>query len=75
MKHFNAVQEVFESEYSSNSTLTWVLRLVGLLLMFVGFNMVTRILVTLGELLYVPIMFPHIMNMPLGVAAEEYGKA
>ena len=40
-------QEVFSKEHASNKALTWVLRAVGALLMFVGFNITTGILITL----------------------------
>ncbi len=45
---YRCSQKVFASEYSSNNILTWALRVLGMFLVFIGFNMVTGILVTLG---------------------------
>ncbi len=42
-------QELFASEHSSNNVVTWALRGLGMFLVFIGFNMITGILVTLGE--------------------------
>lgn len=42
---------MFESEHSSNKTMAWVLRIVGILLVFFGFKNIFNILVTLLKVL------------------------
>lgn len=42
-----SAEEIFEAEQSANTALTWVLRGVGWVLMFLGFQMMTSILVSL----------------------------
>ncbi|XP_076812856.1 transmembrane protein 43-like [Clavelina lepadiformis] len=42
-----SIQEIFDAEQALNTARTWLLRLVGFLLMFVGLNIMTRIIVTL----------------------------
>lgn len=42
-------QEVFRREQKSNSLKTWGLRAAGWMAMFMGLNLMTRILYTLGE--------------------------
>ncbi|XP_069792589.1 transmembrane protein 43-like, partial [Narcine bancroftii] len=49
-----SAMEVFEKEHAANSALTWALRLVGWLLMFLGLKLMTRILHTLVD--WVPIV-------------------
>lgn len=43
------VQEVFRREQKSNSMKTWGLRAAGWMAMFMGLNLMTRILYTLGK--------------------------
>ena len=45
----NLLKEMFEAEHSANTMLTWVLRGVGWLVMFVGFQLSASILTTLGK--------------------------
>lgn len=42
-----SAEEIFEAEQSANTALTWVLRGVGWVLMFLGFQMMTSIVVVL----------------------------
>lgn len=42
-----SAKEIFEAEQSANTTLTWVLRGVGWVLMFIGFQLMTSILTLL----------------------------
>ncbi|XP_078342545.1 transmembrane protein 43-like isoform X1 [Oculina patagonica] len=42
-----SAEEIFDAEQSANTVLTWVLRGVGWILMFLGFQMTTSILVAL----------------------------
>lgn len=44
-----SMNEVFEREHASNKLLTWVLRGVGWLIVFVGLNMIANIVVTLFD--------------------------
>ncbi len=44
-----SADEIFEDELSSNTVLTWVLRVVGLLVMFFGFIFIMSLLVTLAN--------------------------
>ena len=41
---------MFGNEQMQNSVLTWFLRVLGWLLMFIGFTMLTQLINTLGEL-------------------------
>lgn len=43
------LQEVFRREQKSNSLKTWGLRAAGWVAMFMGLNLMTRILYTLGR--------------------------
>ena len=45
----HTLQEVFAKEHTHNNNVTWILRAVGWLVLFIGFNVMTRILVILGE--------------------------
>lgn len=45
------MEEMFTKAQSDNSFLAWVLRGVGLLLMFIGFNMILGIFVTLAKVI------------------------
>ena len=42
-------QEVFAKEHAHNSNITWILRAVGWFVLFIGFNVMTRILVIIGK--------------------------
>ena len=42
---------IFKEEFDSNSTLTWILRAVGLILMFVGFMLIMGPLATLANVI------------------------
>ena len=44
-------EQIFEEEFKSNTILTWGLRGVGLLLMFIGFNMIMSLLTTLANVI------------------------
>jgi len=43
--------QIFKEELESNSALTWILRLVGLIMMFVGFSLMMGILSTLAKVI------------------------
>lgn len=43
-----SAKDMFESELSANAMLTWVLRVVGWIMMIVGFSMTNGILYTIG---------------------------
>ena len=43
---------MFSSAQSSNRTLTWILRLVGFLVMGLGFSMILGPLVVIGDVVY-----------------------
>jgi len=40
---------MFESEHSNNSKLTWLLRFVGWLLMFIGLQVITDVVRQIGK--------------------------
>ena len=42
--------EIFNAEYSYNTTRTWFLRFFGFILMFIGLSIMSKIVVTLGKL-------------------------
>ena len=44
-------EEIFASEASKNSWLTWILRLVGFVLMYVGFAAILKPISTVGSVL------------------------
>jgi len=44
-------KQMFESEHSKNTFLTWMLRVVGIALMFFGFKKIMEIFVVLGDVL------------------------
>lgn len=46
-----SAENIFKSELESNSILTWILRGVGLVLMFMGFSMMMGILSTLAKVI------------------------
>lgn len=46
---FSELQEIFDAEHSTNTLLTWALRGVGWVLMFIGFQMMTSILTLLSK--------------------------
>jgi hypothetical protein len=46
-----SAQSIFQSEFKSNNILTWVLRVVGLVLMYIAFNMLMGILPTLAKVI------------------------
>ena len=46
-----SIEEMYTKAHEDNNFLAWVLRWVGLLLMFVGFNMVFGIFVTLAKVI------------------------
>lgn len=46
---FSELQEIFDAEHSANTLLTWALRGVGWVLMFIGFQMMTSILTLLSK--------------------------
>ena len=58
--------EMFESARSANATLTWILRLVGFLLMFFGLSMVLKPLSVLADVL--PIL-GDIVEIGIGLVA------
>ncbi|KAL5518301.1 hypothetical protein EMCRGX_G004008 [Ephydatia muelleri] len=43
------MEEVFAKEHAHNSNITWILRAVGWFVLFIGFNVMTRILVILVD--------------------------
>ena len=43
------MEEVFAKEHTHNNNVTWILRAVGWLVLFIGFNVMTRILVILVD--------------------------
>ena len=43
-----SIEEIFDSEYSSNTTRTWLLRIFGFILMLMGLSIMSNIIVTLG---------------------------
>ncbi|KAL5479125.1 hypothetical protein EMCRGX_G022607 [Ephydatia muelleri] len=43
------MEEVFAKEHAHNSNITWILRAVGWFVLFIGFNMMTRILVIIVD--------------------------
>ena len=45
-------QEVFAKEHAHNSNITWILRAVGWFVLFIGFNVMTRILVIIGKVVW-----------------------
>jgi hypothetical protein len=46
-----SAQEIFQEELNSNSILTWLLRFVGLIVMFIGFNMILKPLSTIANVI------------------------
>ncbi len=46
-----SAQQIFQQELDSNSTLTWILRFVGLLMMFIGFTLVMGPLATFAKVI------------------------
>lgn len=46
-----SAQKIFQEELDANSMLTWILRFVGLLVMFIGFNMILKPLSTLANVI------------------------
>jgi len=43
--------KIFKEEFDSNNTLTWILRIVGLVLMFFGFMLLIGLLTTLANII------------------------
>jgi len=46
-----SAEQIFKEEHDANAVLTWILRAVGLLIMFIGFNTILRPLVVLGNVI------------------------
>jgi len=46
-----SAEQIFQEELDANSMLTWMLRFVGLLVMFIGFNMILKPLSTLANVI------------------------
>ena len=46
-----SAQQIFQQELDANSTLTWILRFVGLLMMFIGFTLVMGPLATFAKVI------------------------
>ena len=44
------LKAIFDKEHAANNMMTWVLRVVGWFIMFVGFGFMTSIVTTLGKL-------------------------
>ena len=44
-------QEMFKNAEESNKTMTWILRVVGSLLLFIGFQMILGILPVIGSVI------------------------
>nr|XP_002119557.1 transmembrane protein 43 [Ciona intestinalis] len=49
-----SAEQIFRSEESSNSTLTWALRFIGMILMYVGLSIMTNIITTLVD--WIPVV-------------------
>ena len=46
-----SAQQIFQEELDANSTLTWILRFVGLMMMFIGFTLIMGPLATLAKVI------------------------
>lgn len=46
-----SAEQIFKEELESNSTMTWMLRVVGLIMMFIGFSLMMGILSTLAKVI------------------------
>jgi len=46
-----SAEQIFKEEYKANAILTWILRAVGLLVMFIGFNAILRPLVAVANVI------------------------
>jgi hypothetical protein len=46
-----SAEQIFKEEHKANAILTWILRAVGLLVMFIGFNMILRPLVAIANVI------------------------
>lgn len=44
-------EQIFKEEHEANAILTWILRAVGLLIMYIGFNMILRPLVAVANVI------------------------
>jgi len=47
----STAEEMFKSAQESNKTMTWILRFVGVLLLFIGFNMILGVLSVIGSVI------------------------
>ena len=47
----STAEEMFKSAQESNKTMTWILRFVGVLLLFIGFNMILGVLPVIGSVI------------------------
>lgn len=47
----STAEEMFKSAQESNKTMTWILRFVGALLLFIGFNMILGVLSVIGSVI------------------------
>lgn len=47
----STAEEMFKSAQESNKTMTWILRFVGALLLFIGFNMILGVLPVIGSVI------------------------
>lgn len=62
----SSAEEMFKNAQESNKTMTWILRFVGVLLMFVGFQMILGVLPVLGSV--IPFI-GHIIGAGVGLAS------
>ncbi|MBN2825650.1 MAG: hypothetical protein JXQ76_10015 [Campylobacterales bacterium] len=46
-----SAEEIFKQEHQANAILTWILRGVGLLIMFIGFNLILKPLVAIANVI------------------------